>query len=108
MSGRSSTMLYLNSSSAIIQTYTSVYFHPMKLAKESRDSPHDFSTHEATPNIVKLAGSAGLIGADRWRPGSTSRRPSSSGGRRRDHARDARGRSLGSTPLPTWSAHETG
>src|SRR5207244_7963498 len=36
------------------------------------------------------------IGVARWRLGGSSRRPSSSGERRRDRARDARGRSLGS------------
>src|SRR6266542_4493763 len=46
------------------------------------------------------------IGVAPWR--SSSRRPSSPGGRRRDRARNARGRSLGSTPLLTGSAHETG
>ncbi len=29
-------MLYLNGSTVIIQTYTNVYFHPMKAAKERR------------------------------------------------------------------------
>ena len=34
MSGRNSTMLYLNGSGVIIQSYTKVYFHPIKPAKE--------------------------------------------------------------------------
>jgi hypothetical protein len=46
------------------------------------------------------------IGVAPWR--SSSRRPSSPGGRRRHRARNARARSLGSTPLLTGSAHETG
>jgi hypothetical protein len=37
------------------------------------------------------------VGVAPWR--SSSRRPSSPGGRRRHRARNARGRSLGSTPL---------
>jgi hypothetical protein len=49
-----------------------------------------------------------LILGVRWRLGGNSRRPSASEGRRRDRARHACGRSLGSTPSPTWSAHETG
>jgi GTP-binding GTPase Middle Region len=48
------------------------------------------------------------IGLAQWRPANSSRRPSSPGEQRRDRARNARGRSLGSTPLPTGSAHETG
>ena len=40
----------------------------------------------------------------RWRLGSSSRRPSSPEGRRRDRARNARGPSLGSTPLPACSS----
>ena len=37
MSGRSSTMLYLNISGVIIQTCTSACFRPIKAAKERRE-----------------------------------------------------------------------
>ena len=72
-------------------------------SQDLRDSARD-----AAPNMFDWRDSAGKIGVVQWRLGSNSRRPSSSGGRRRDRARNARRRSLGSTPLPSWSAHETG
>src|SRR5262249_14939938 len=43
-----------------------------------------------------------------WRPGSSSERSLPPVGRLKDHGRNARGPSPGSTPLATWTAHETG
>src|SRR5262249_21731785 len=39
-----------------------------------------------------------------WRPGSSSERSLPPGGRLKDHGRNARGPSRGSTPLATWTA----
>src|SRR5262249_52771872 len=57
---------------------------------------------------VWLARSARKIGMPQWRPRTSLRQPSALGGRRRDRAGNARGRSLGSIPSLTWNAHETG
>jgi hypothetical protein len=54
-----------------------------------------------------LARSARKIGIAQWGPRTSLRQPSALGGRRRDRAGNARGRSLGSIPSLTWSAHET-
>ena len=54
-------------------------------------------------------GAIGLVGIGlEWRSRNGLRQPSRLGGRRRDRAGNARGRNLGSIPLLTWSAHETG
>src|SRR5215467_2307023 len=71
--------------------------------KDYRDS-----VRKTAPNVFDWRDPLGKSEWPQWRLGSSSKRPSSPGGRRRDRARSARGRSLGSTPLPTWSAHETG